>query len=87
MEQEIVSINAEFLVGAFSTAVVIIMALTGVISKVFWHLIKNRLDNLYRLMKNNTDHVKEISMMTRDVANEAHDRIDDHIEKHHTDKQ
>lgn len=72
MSAEVVSIDAEFLVGAFSTAVMLIIILAGLVVRILWRLFEQRFDRLDEKNESNHENIAQLYELNRD-----------HVEKYH----
>ena len=77
----VVTINAEFLVGAFSTVVGILIIVVGAYLTLWKRSIINKIESCSEVIQGEVKHIKEHTIETRKIANHAHDRLSEHISK------
>jgi len=77
----VVTINAEFLIGAFSFVVGILILVIGAYLALLKRSIFNKIESCSEVIQSEVKHIKEHSVETRKIANHAHDRLSEYISK------
>lgn len=80
--QEVVTIDAQFLVGAFSFVVGILVVVIVAYLTLWKKSIISEIHSCSERLRASIEHIKEHSMENRRMVSHAHDRITDVIKEH-----
>jgi hypothetical protein len=84
MAAEVVSIDAQFVLGAFATSVGVIGILIGILARVMISGIYSKMDSCHDGLSSKIDDIKEHGLETSKKADYAHDRISNHQKDFHS---
>lgn len=73
-----------FIYAVVATTVVFLATVIGIIARLWLRIITTKITTCNESLQQSISHIKEASLENRERIEYAHDRITDHVERHHS---